>query len=277
MIKQYVGTIGSGKTYHALEDIIADLKAGKHVIANFPLNFTPGMIRKGWADRFLFVPTEMMEDERGIALFIHFSKLMGFHEFDNPCSVYIDESGDLYPPDKATSDIQRRWKKFFKLSRHFGYDFTLIMQDESEINRTILRCMEYKVVHRKANNIFPFSLLPFTVFMHITYWKQSRQKLKSGSTIFVKSFSKLYNTHQYRNAMDEEDNDVVDWSKYDFPIAFGNCLDLAASAAGDDGGRGRGPTEGTPAAVVPAADAEEVTLDVESEEDQRVPESAVGD
>lgn len=274
MISQFVGTIGSGKTYHALEEIIAALRAGKFVIANFPLTFTERMIRSGWADRFLFVPPDMLEDERGIALFVHFSKQQNFDEFENPCLVVIDEAGDLYPPDKATSETQRAWKKFFKLSRHLGYDFILIMQDESEINRTILRCMEYKIVHRKANSIFPFSLLPFTLFMHVTYWKQSRQKLKSGSTIFVKSFSKLYNTHQYRNAMDDDDQEIIDWTQYDFPIGFGNCLDLAAAASTDDGVRGRGPQEGAPDAVVldDAAPSDGEVAD--NEEGERLSETA---
>lgn len=222
MIEQFIGTIGSGKTYHALERIIEHLKKGKYVIANFPLTFPPGMIRKGYADRFLYLPTEHLEDESGIAIFMKMSQEYDFDEFKNLCLVVLDEAGDVFPPNQSTSELQRTWKKFFKLSRHMGYDFILIMQDETEINKTIAKCMEYKVVHRKANNIFPFSLLPFTLFMHVTYWKQSRQRLKSGSTIFVKSFSKLYNTHQYRTGV-KLDEPEIDLTKYDIPIRFGNC------------------------------------------------------
>lgn len=222
MIEQFVGTIGSGKTYHALERIVAHLGKGGYVIANFPLFFTPGMVKKGFAERFLYLPTEHLEDESGIAAFLKFSEEMGFDEFKRLCLVVLDEAGDIYPPNQATSTLQRTWKKFFKVSRHLGYDFVLVMQDETEINKTIAKCMEYKTVHRKANNIFPFSLLPFTLFMHITYWKQSRTKLKSGSTIFVKSFSKLYNTHQYKNSVKLEKPDI-DWSKYEIKLEFGNC------------------------------------------------------
>ncbi|MEK5257655.1 zonular occludens toxin domain-containing protein [Paenibacillus sp. FSL F4-0125] len=241
-INQYIGTIGSGKTYHALEDIIKHLSKGGYVIANFPINFPPGMVRKGYADRFMYIPTEILEDEAGMALFMKMSEEYGFDEFKKLCLVVLDEAGDLYPSDKATDETQRKWKKFFKTSRHMGYDFTLIMQDEKEINRTITSCMEYKVVHRKANRIFPFKYLPFTLFMHITYWKQSRQKLSSGSTIFVKSFSKLYNTHQYRNAI-KIDTPEIDFSKYNFDAHFGNCKPVEES-----GGLGGQPVGGTQAA-----------------------------
>jgi len=237
MIEQFVGTIGSGKTYHALERIAEHLKKGKYVIANFPMSFPPAMVRKGYADRFLYLPTEHLEDESGIAIFIKLAEEYGFDEFTNLCLCVLDESGDIFPPNQATSQLQRTYKKFFKVSRHLGYDFILIMQDETEINKTITKCMEYKVVHRKANNIFPFSLLPFTIFMHITYWKQSRQRLKSGSTIFVKSFSKLYNTHQYRNSVKLEQPDI-DLSKYDIKVEFGNCR---PEVAGESGGS---PKEG---------------------------------
>lgn len=234
MIEQYTGTIGSGKTYHALERIVEHLKQGKYVIANFPMTFPPGMVRKGYADRFLYLPAEHLEDESGIAVFVDLAEKYGFDEFKNLCLVVLDEAGDIFPPHQSTSELQRLWKSFFKFSRHLGYDFILIMQDETEINRTIARCMEYKVVHRKANNIFPFNLLPFTLFMHITYWKQSRQRLKSGSTIFVKAFSRLYNTHQYRGAVKTKMPDI-DLTKYDFKFEFGNCRPADPEADGVGG------------------------------------------
>lgn len=234
MISQYIGTIGSGKTYHALETILEHLGKGGYAIANFPLKFPPRLVRKGYAERFLYLPPEHLEDESGIAVFLKLSEEYGFNEFDKLCLVVLDEAGDVFPPNQSTSALQRTWKKFFKLSRHLGYDFVLIMQDETEINKTIAKCMEYKVVHRKANNIFPFSLLPFTLFLHITYWKQSRQRLKSGSSIFMKSFSSMYNTHQYRNAI-KLDKPNIDLSKYDIKIQFGNCSPVEVDVDGAGG------------------------------------------
>lgn len=245
MISQYIGPIGSGKSYHALEDIYAHLKKGLYVIANFPLRFTDRMIRLGYADRFLFLPDNFLEDESGISVFLHLSDKYKFNEFSNLCLVVLDEAGGVYPPDQATSPVQRMWKDFFKQSRKLGFDFILIMQDEKEINRTITSCIEYKVVHRKANAIFPFSLLPFTLFLHITYWKQSRTRLRSGSSIFVKSFGKMYDTHQLFGSL-KKIEPLADLSKFKFNVSFGNCRPEVVLA---DGGQGGEPEGGTLAAV----------------------------
>lgn len=243
MISQFIGPIGSGKSYSALEKIYAHLRKGLYVVANFPLNFSPGMIKRGYADKFLYLPDTFLEDASGVSVFLHLSETYGFNEFTNLCLVVLDEAGDVYPPDKSTSDDQRMWKAFFKQSRKLGYDFILIMQDEKEINRTILSCVEYKVVHRKANNIFPFSLLPFTIFINITYWKQSRQRLRSGSTIFVKKFSELYDTHQLFGSLKNAEV-LVDLSKFEFNLTFGNCLPDDKISAVALGGEPVGGTQG---------------------------------
>jgi len=222
LISQYVGPIGSGKSYSALEDLYAHLQKGLYVIANFPLNFTKGMIKKGYADRFMYIPYDFLEEERGVSIFLHLSEKYGFNEFTNLCLVVIDEVGDLHPPDQASSPVQKLWKDFYKEFRKLGFDFIHILQDESEINRTISKCTEYKIVCRKANSIFPFKYLPFTIFIRIKYWKQSRQKLETTSTIFVKSFSQLYNTHQLFRIRKVER--LKDLKEIDFDLLFGNCV-----------------------------------------------------
>ncbi|WP_164685075.1 zonular occludens toxin domain-containing protein [Brevibacillus reuszeri] len=220
MIWQYVGTIGSGKSYHALEKIVEYLGKGKHVIANFPLSFPPYMVRKGYADRFLFLPDHLLEDERAISFLLKTSKDMGFNEGEGNCLVVIDEAGNYFPPDKSTSPLQKYWNKFFTQSRKLGYDFILVMQDDKQINRTIRACCEYEIKHRKANNIFPFSMLPFTIFMYVTYWKQTRERLSSESSLFVKKFSSLYDTHKLFGSL--EDSLEFDQA-FAVDLHWGNC------------------------------------------------------
>lgn len=79
------------------------------------------------------------------------------------CLVVIDEAGNHYPPESNTKPEQILWKTFYTQSRKMGYDFILISQDYQQVNRTIRACTEYRVIHRKANNVFPFKLLPFTL------------------------------------------------------------------------------------------------------------------
>lgn len=223
MIEQYIGTIGSGKSYHALEDIIAALKKGKHVVANFPLNFPAGMIKNGYADRFMYVPDEFLMGSNGVAFLYQLAVNKGFYGDESSCLVVIDEAGNYFTPEDYAKPEQRLWKTFFTQSRKMGYDFILISQTDRQVNRTIRSCVEYEVIHRKANNVFPFKLLPFTVFIYVTFWKQSRQRLKSDSTIFVKKFSELYNTHQLFGQFDKQVDFDISAEIKGFNLEFGNC------------------------------------------------------
>ncbi|MGG3840916.1 zonular occludens toxin domain-containing protein [Paenibacillus thiaminolyticus] len=252
MIYQYIGTVGSGKSYCALDRIVEHLRKGLYVIANFPLHFTQKQIRKGYADRYMYLDGELLEDERGISIFLHLSEKYGFDEFKNKCLVVLDECGDIYPPDQSTSPTQRLWKDFFTQHRKYGYDFILIMQDEKAINRTIASCVEYKIIHRKANNIFPFSLLPFTIFVQVTHWKQSRQRLKAEHTIFVKGFAKMYETHRKFGKLRNVSSALDALVAAEFGVKFGNCKpqpEADAVPGGTAQAEGPGMVDATPAAA----------------------------
>jgi hypothetical protein len=242
-IEFYTGTPGSGKSYHALEAIIDALDKGKHVIANFPLNFTEKMIRDGHADRFMFIPDEFLMGEQGMAILwqISYEKIYDkalmfpeksekMHRFfgqgESLCLVVIDESGNYYPPDESTNPVQKKWKLFFRQHRKMGYDFILISQGTNDINKSIRSCVEYEVAHRKANRVAPFKWLPWTLFFYVRYWTadRKRQLLNSESSIYVKRFAALYDTHmmfgEFEQKMDISFEDLYT----DFKFEFGNTL-----------------------------------------------------
>lgn len=225
MIEQFIGTIGSGKSYHALERIVATLKKQKHVIANFPLNFENGL--SAYSDLYMYVPDEFLMGEQGVAFLYQLSKKY-FYGQEGSCLVVIDEAGNYFAPMDFQKPEQKLWRTFFTQSRKMGYDFILVSQTDKQINRTIRACVEYEIVHRKANNIFPFKYLPFTIFTYVKYWKQNRERLGSESSIFVKRFADLYDTHMMFGQFDKEvDFDISD--KLDnFNLVFGNC-DIAIS------------------------------------------------
>lgn len=228
MIQSYVGTIGSGKSYHALEDIIAALSKGKYVVANFPLNFSEGMIKKGFAERFMYVPDDFLMGTDGVSFLYQLQKRMEFYEKfgEGGCIVVIDEAGNYFSPEDNGKYSNKMWKLFFTQSRKMGYDFLLICQDDlSQINKTIRKCVEYKVVHRKANSIFPFNLLPFTLFMYVKFWAQTKERLDSSSSIYVKKFGELYNTAMLFGDIDNKfDLDLGELEReLGFTLEFGNC------------------------------------------------------
>lgn len=228
MISTYLGTIGSGKSYHALETILEALTKGKHVVSNFPLKFSDGMIKRGYADRFMYVPDDFLMGEDGVSFLYQLQKKMEFYEKggEGACLVVIDEAGNYFPPEDNSKYSTRLWKLFFTQSRKMGYDFILICQDDlSQINKTIRKCVEYRVVHRKANSVFPFKLLPFTLFMYVTYWAQQRERLSSSSSIYVKKFGSLYDTSMMFGDIDNKFD--LDLSRLEvelgFSLEFGNC------------------------------------------------------
>ncbi|MEK5217810.1 zonular occludens toxin domain-containing protein [Psychrobacillus sp. FSL H8-0487] len=228
MIETYLGTIGSGKSYHALEKIIETLGKGKYVVANFPLNFTQAMIRKGYADKFMYVPDDFLMDIDGVAFLFQLQKKEDFYKLygEGGCLVVIDEVGNYFPPEDNGKYSTKLWKTFFTQSRKMGYDFLLICQDDlSQVNKTIRKCVEYRVEHRKANHVFPFKLLPFTLFMYVTYWGKKNQRLNSSSSIYVKRFGSLYNTEMMFGGIEETFDLDLDKLKAElgFSLEFGNC------------------------------------------------------
>lgn len=240
MIEMFSGTIGSGKSYHALERIVQTLQQGKHVIANFPLNFPAGMVKRGYADRFMFLDDRYLMGQTGVSILLKLSKDMGWldSEKEGECLVVIDEATNYFPKEDATKPEQRLWRTFFTQSRKLGYDFILIVQDDNSINKTIAKCIEYDIKHRKANNIFPFRLLPFTLFFYVTYWKQQRQKLKTETSIFVKRFAKMYAHKRLFADLGGQLDLRIDEG---VPIPdFGNCKPQEAVAIGR-GPEGEGP------------------------------------
>lgn len=240
-IEFFTGTPGSGKSYHALETIIDYLDKGKHVIANFPLNFTSKMIRDGLADRFMFIPDEFLMGEKGMALLWSIAKEEIYHDDDlftkrprffgegeSKCLVVIDECGNYYPPDESSTSVQKLWKLFYRQHRKMGYDFLLISQGNQDINKSIRSCVEYEIAHRKANRVFPFKYLPWSIFFYVRYWTadRKRQLLNSESSIFVKRFAALYDTHMMFGRFDEKM--ALDFNEFgvvtDFKFEFGNTI-----------------------------------------------------
>lgn len=248
-IEMLIGTPGSGKSYHCLEMIIDWLDKGKYVIANFPLNFTPKMVRQGLSERFMYIPDEFLMGDKGMALLYKisveevytdenvFEKQQRFYQKESSCLVVIDEAGNYFPPDESTTPVQKMWRLFFRQHRKLGFDFALVSQGSKDINKNIQSCVEYEISHRKANRVAPFKWLPFTIFFYVTYWKadRKRQLLGSGSSIFVKRFAALYDTNMmfggFENKMDLDLSDITTH----FDIAFGNSVPVEESEVEDLG------------------------------------------
>ena len=227
------GTPGSGKSYLALEKIIDALDKGKHVIANFPLNFTNRMIKNGYADRFMYIPDDFLMGENGMALLWRISSEIiedgdsrFFMRGEGNCLVVIDECGNYFPSEDSNSPVQKLWKLFLRQHRKMGFDIALISQGMEDINRTIKTLVEYEINCRKGNRVAPFKWLPWTLFFYVTYWRsdRKRQLLGSQSSIYVKSFAALYDTNMMFGGFEEKmEFDFAELQTH-FTFEFGNTL-----------------------------------------------------
>jgi len=217
MISMYTGSVGSGKSYHALHlgvKVINEKKYGqyRYVIANFPL-----LERKEPA---AWLPRKMREkrleknreeherwifnDEITIEYLIAESIRRGWYGKESMCMVIIDEAGIIFNSrDWQTQGKQRNnWIKFLALSRKFGYDFIFVAQADRMMDKQIRGLCEYEVKHLKANNSFFMSFLTvfrITVFMYIYQWYQTKMRGNLRFGLYRDSIGARYDTMRIFN------------------------------------------------------------------------------
>lgn len=217
MISMYTGSVGSGKSFHALDiglKIIKEKRYGqyRHVIANYPLvpkepppTWLPKKIRekrikeneerdKRWIYR----------DEISVEFLIAESIKNGWYGKESMCMVQIDEAGIIFNSRDWQSKANERtkWIKFLALSRKFGYDFIFVAQSDRMIDKQIRGLCEYEVKHLKANNSFFLSFLSLfriTLFMYVYQWYVTKMKGDLRLARFRKKVADRYDTMRVFN------------------------------------------------------------------------------
>lgn len=192
MITLYSGTPGSGKSYHALNDIRLALLRKKHVITNIAVDIKK-ISRKGkrtigtykYFDALSFKPIELYKHA---------------HEYhkkgkENQTLLVVDECQLIFNSRDWQKKERSEWVLFFTRHRHLGYNVILLTQFDRFVDRQIRGLFEYEIKHRKVNNFGPFVLLPFTVFILIEYWYGSRTLISKNFMRFKPRLAKLYDSY----------------------------------------------------------------------------------
>lgn len=191
MVFTYTGTPGSGKSLHCAEKILFHLRQGKRVICNFPINTY--MIKKRFRKNFYYIPDEHLTPH----YLFEFAKAYHKEAKEDQTFLFIDEAQRLFPIDRVYL-MRREWEQFFQLHRHYGYSVILVTQNMSYINKGIRIQTEYEVKHRKINNYglggLLLTLLHIPLFVALTYWQGTREKIYSDFFLFRRKYGKLYNT-----------------------------------------------------------------------------------
>lgn len=189
MIWLFSGTPGSGKSYHAVYDIITKVRKKKNnkVIANFPLFFKD----KQRKENFIYIDNSDLT----INYLMDYAIKNHVQGVEGQTLVVIDEAQILFNSrDWGTNSNKRMsWIKFFSQHRKYGYNFIMIAQFDRMIDKQIRSLIEYEVAHMKMNNFFMF--LPFTFFLCIERWYG--QKMKTGHLVipYRKKIANVYNSY----------------------------------------------------------------------------------
>lgn len=195
MISLFTGSVGSGKSYHALSMGLRKVNAipERFVIANFPLRLE--FCNKKEKERWQF--WEVITPEKLIA----FAAEKEFIGKEGYCLLIIDEAGVLFNSRDWMVQAKERtkWVKFFSQSRKFGYDVILISQDDRMIDRQIRSLAEYEVKHFDMRRYWFFSWIPLK--MHMAVWRWYHTKIKGTADPFLirKSVYKKYDTMRIFN------------------------------------------------------------------------------
>jgi len=203
MIKIYTGTPGSGKSLHTMRIVIDYLKAGKNVIANFPIieEKLKKSERKG---KFFYVEN----DDITVRFLYQFKAKYHTNDKENQTVLIIDEASIKFNCRESIKKDRLEFCTFFAQHRKFGYSVILVAQNLRQIDRQIRDLVELEIIHRKMNNISIFRILPFSLFIAVEKNVSIKQKNEHEMFLYNKRLGSLYDTFYDFKLNDNEEIEV---------------------------------------------------------------------
>lgn len=170
MIYLYSGTPGSGKTLHAVSDMLRHNDKGWPVLSNFQLNrvFVRNSDRMMWADNSELTPA-MLEQ---YATCYWYSE--GGRVQENRILLVVDECQLIF--NARAWQKNSPWISFFTQHRKMGYRVILIAQQREMIDKQVRAVLEYEYKHRVLANAGLWgSVLGFVLGSRFLYRKELAQ------------------------------------------------------------------------------------------------------
>ncbi|MGB9660583.1 MAG: zonular occludens toxin domain-containing protein [Moorellaceae bacterium] len=202
MIALFTGSVGSGKSYHALVYGLQKISAipDRYVVANFPIKFRKG--KKGEKERKRWHFWREITPERLIA----FSLEKGFYGKEGHCLLIIDEAGVIFNSrDWQIKGVERtKWIKFMSQSRKFGYDIILVAQSDRMIDRQIRDLAEYEVRHYSARRYWWLRWFPLKLHFAVWFWYHTRLRGTLDAFVIWKKVADRYDSMRIFNLEDME-------------------------------------------------------------------------
>lgn len=200
MIALFTGSVGSGKSYHALVEGLKRVYAipKRYVIANFPLVYERGKRGDREKERWHF--WEEITPEK----LVSFSIEKGIYGKEGMCLIIIDEAGCMFNArDWQVKAVERaKWIKFFSQSRKLGFDVILVAQSDRMIDRQIRDLAEYEVRHFAMKRYWLLSWLPVRLHCAVWFWYHTKMKGTADPFIIRMKIAKKYDTMRLFNIDD---------------------------------------------------------------------------
>lgn len=190
----YSGTPGSGKSYHATNDVVDALTRGRNVIANFPVDIDSLKRKRKKMGLFQYVSSF----DLSVQYLVDFAKQHHKRNMKTQTLLVIDECGMIFNCRQWENKDRQNWIQFFSTHRHLNYDVILISQSDRLIDRQIRAFIETEYKHRAMKNYMFFgkllSALSGGLFVAVQYWYGPN--LRCGSEYFRlnRRRARLYDT-----------------------------------------------------------------------------------
>lgn len=189
----YSGIPGSGKSLHSTARVLTSLARGRDVVSNYPIKFTAKEIKKGFEDRFYYVPNERLT----VNNLMNFAHARGYlaNKKENQCLVLIDEAGGQFNCREFGKSDRREWIDMFSQHRKLGFNFIIVAQHDRMIDRQIRNMVEMEYKHKKVQNLYWWlGLLPIKLFVAVEHFYGQRFRTGAEWFRYKKSLGDRYDS-----------------------------------------------------------------------------------
>lgn len=214
MIVLYSGNTGSGKTLHAMRDIVLADRDDNPIVVNFEVNLR--YIEN--KDRVFVVENADLTPQYLQQFSQDYWCAMGERVEENRILLVIDECQLLFNARSWTKNFKAGWGGFFSQHRKMGYKIILITQSDKFIDTQVRTLIEFEYKHRKISNGGPFGVFLSVVFgsrfLVKKEWYAVRSMGKGAALgwrflpIYGKCY-KLYDTFKTWDSVPQTEKEVV--------------------------------------------------------------------
>lgn len=194
-VELYTGTVGTGKSLHAVSMIRQYLNRGRLVIANFELSDDAPCDRTG----FVYVPNKDLSP----SLILHLTEIWfsgGRPQFEGAVLIVLDECSIIFNARRWSDKSRMPWLEFMSQSRKYFCRVLLIAQGAKMIDNQFRMLADVEVRHFAVSSFGTVGWLLSLPFHGRLFWcveLQFQMQERLGGYMFRGSRKDcaMYDTH----------------------------------------------------------------------------------